>query len=1474
MAAVQRKLVHKQFNSPMGLYSQENVKATLNRELKAFGADGIEIDEQISKPLNLANSAVLRAVEEEEQQIKCGDFYPLSQRQSRSRQREPASPPGQSPHHALHQQLLDQIKEQYLSQQHDVVVDRDTVLRINRFSTRRQLLKRDHSWPPVEQQVPSAGGTSSGTHSPRQQSIEALREKFNSPTRIVEPSTRELREQRRSSPHLQQPSRSACRAETPLQEQLQLTPQARGFSAPETKAADADLGLVAPKCEYYEQLTHKRPATPTVKAPTHAYRPRLKRQSYSLDRGRARKRALALGGGTELPPPKPRNGTAAGVGGVGGAVGVAGAAAAGNAGSTPRVQRRSIKLATELRICYDGDSEEEPKASPSPGASSCGADIDLETLPLPAPPRAAASRQTVDSRLALKQQQQLALALATGGLSAVPQQLEQRPDDDDDHGARIIPVRLASAAPAAAAAAVAIEPQLEARVQRMYEDACSYLGQDMTPPAKTDEAQAAPATYVSATSGIKLQRQESRNRMPPRSSCIPTPPPLPPPPQPPLLLRAKSQDKQQQQQQAKQTRRQGCVYSEEESPAAQARQHEAHVEIAQLEAKYAHIQQSITEHLRQIDAYMENAKTALQRTVQATPVEAAKTAPPPPQSHNNSNNNNNELWDMFASRQSPILAVESPLQAILRQIYCRAAGIQLQPKEQQQQQQSLPLEACPVPAENVPIVERALEDLHKIAIALDCEGQAKQQEQQQQQQLLVQHTTTPRAAEAEHVLIEEEEEQQQEQEQAPVEDLDLEYRHVSDVIANYEQLSGTSKEQAREAARARWEDILKQQQQQLQKAGKEQPEQQQQQQEKPQEKGQRQQEKQQKNRWQKQQPEKDQQENQEQPQKNHQEKEQQQQQQRQQLQPKQELLQKLHKELQQAKQTQEQQESEPKQQQRELKEQQKQPQEERVDVASTCPHESAADADILGSWCAVCGECRESPHGWGKLNKADQWRFDNLQNEPLANYKSTYEIRSPYISRQISWEDTQQQQQPDALQRQRSEVEIVTTPAPPSAVATALAPLAVPESQLSRSPSPQPLRRYPAPLIDTAQRCSSPFGLNAVQRSASPATTPTSLEAKYTHVPQLEGHNIGLLVRTATEPLQLSMSASSSLLAAATPPATPRCNSQPPPFDFLMQHGLGPQAEFQSIAAHDSRDFSFNRSFDNVSPRPYIGIEGYKRVAWPPASEERIVREFTPQPPTQSPAPGSGGYYPQPTQAQAPQASGAPAAAAVQPQYRAPSHDNYQQQQPQQQQQQPAPQWQQQQQQPAPQWQQQQQQQPPLGQAQQQYQAPYQSAHYQQQQQQPQQQPIAGANYAQPQYNSYSQPQQQPLQQQQQQLPYSQDQTDQLQQQQSYRGASPGIITLRKETPVSQQPAPVYTSQPVAVSYQGGSKLRGDLKWPPPEYKEAAVRENEERRLLALGPVCRPRRVNRDYTSFFAKNQLNCTYPSYKVPPGTQHMFA
>ncbi|XP_064540064.1 uncharacterized protein LOC135429632 isoform X7 [Drosophila montana] len=1186
MAAVQRKLVHKQFNSPMGLYSQENVKATLNRELKAFGADGIEIDDQITKPLNLANSAVLRAVEEEEQQIKCGDFY-ARPRQSRTRQRDSEDPksPVEPPHHALHQQLLDQIKTQYLSHQHDVVIDRDTVLRINRMSTtRRHLLRRDHSWPPGEQEAAGTATVHSVTPSPTH-SIDVLREKFNSPTRIVEPSPREVRQQRiqlesSASPKQQKqgntPPPNAKPQDEPKGSSCRQTPQAKGFSAPETKAADADIGLVAPKCEYYEQLMHQRPTTPTLKASSN-YRPRLKRQSYSLDRGRARKRAVAMGGGTELPPPKPRNGSGSGNG-------------------TPKVQRRSIKLATELKISYDtdtandGDSEEEPKAS----AAAAAVDIDLETLPLPATPseRAATAAAaaaadtaklmtkslprkaaTVIDSLALKQQQQMALALATAAFDA------------QSSGGRIIPVTVS-----AETSRSAHPGQLLGSVQQIYDDACSYLRQDqqqpsMTPPTNTEDT-TLPATYVSATKGIKLQRQDSAPRLKPQGShqsCIPTPPPLPPPPPPPLLqLRAKTR------QEAKdmQARRQGGIYdSNPETLPALAKQHEAHVEIAQLEAKYAHIQQSITEHLRQIDAYMENAKTALQRTVQPTPT---PTEPPPsaaakPLSSGN-HNNNNELWDMFASRQSPILAVESPLQAILRQIYCRAAGIQLLPKEQVMSEMHLQ----PVmPAENVPIVERALEDLHKIAIALDSDEHAL---------LHVEHKTTPTAAKAQHVVIAEEEEQQQQQQDTAATashvaveegDLSLDYRHVSDVIANYEQLStGKAAATAQRQELPLGTDKQDKQSPTNQLGGKESTVKHQVQQESISQKS---------------------------------------------IKEKEELGEEKKK-------LKEQQQQETVQPEEKLKEQQPEAEAEQT-VTPGCPHEPTATEDILGgSCCAICGECRDSPHGWGKLTKADQWRFDNLQNEPLANYKSTYEIRSPYVSRQISWEDTQQQQpQPqqrepkEQLQRQRSVVEIVTTPA-----ATA-APAESKDWQLSRSPSPLPYRRYPAPLIDTAQRCSSPFGLNAVQPKGSTTPTPTPMEAKYTHVSQLEGHNIGLLVSTATEPLQLSMSASSSLLAA-TPPTTPRCNSQPPPFEFLVQHGLGAQAElphlelgFKSLAGSEERlrDFSVHRSFDNVSPRPYIGIEGYKRVAWPPASEERIVREFTPQPPSQSPAPGSGGYYPQ-----------------------------------------------------------------------------------------------------------------------------------------------------------------------------------------------------------------------------------------------------
>uniref|UniRef100_A0A1Y1LDA7 Zasp-like motif domain-containing protein n=1 Tax=Photinus pyralis TaxID=7054 RepID=A0A1Y1LDA7_PHOPY len=98
----------------------------------------------------------------------------------------------------------------------------------------------------------------------------------------------------------------------------------------------------------------------------------------------------------------------------------------------------------------------------------------------------------------------------------------------------------------------------------------------------------------------------------------------------------------------------------------------------------------------------------------------------------------------------------------------------------------------------------------------------------------------------------------------------------------------------------------------------------------------------------------------------------------------------------------------------------------------------------------------------------------------------------------------------------------------------------------------------------------------------------------------------------------------------------------------------------------------------------------------------------------------------------------------------------------------------------------------------------------------------------------------------------------------------PSTITLRPQAPVSQIPAPVYTSQPATATLQGGKNLRGDLKWPPPETKAQMEEENRKRIELARGPVCRPRKVARDYRDFFAQHALNSTYPRYKIPPGTQ----
>lgn len=51
------------------------------------------------------------------------------------------------------------------------------------------------------------------------------------------------------------------------------------------------------------------------------------------------------------------------------------------------------------------------------------------------------------------------------------------------------------------------------------------------------------------------------------------------------------------------------------------------------------------------------------------------------------------------------------------------------------------------------------------------------------------------------------------------------------------------------------------------------------------------------------------------------------------------------------------------------------------------------------------------------------------------------------------------------------------------------------------------------------------------------------------------------------------------------------------------------------------------------------------------------------------------------------------------------------------------------------------------------------------------------------------------------------------------------------------------------MNSSGGANRRGDQRWPPSEYKQSEV-DNEERRRIALGPAFRPKRVNKVVRSF------------------------
>ncbi|XP_028896586.2 uncharacterized protein LOC105213043 isoform X3 [Zeugodacus cucurbitae] len=704
MAAIQRKLVHKQFNSPMGLYSQQNVKETLDRELKAFGSDGIEVDPEITKPLNLANSAVLRAVEEEEQ-MKCDV---ACERQSRPRQRRPHPTACEfyeqyydhAVHTPVHQQQLEQIKTQYLCHQHDITIDRDTVLKINRLATRRNLHKRDHSWPPPcsdyaegsEAIASSSGGaeevgrgTQSLTHSRSSSSeqqaqqmryeqhlaqqqrascnnnalhfaesvcrghgIDAIREKFNSPTRIIEPTPTELR-QRNKMEQLQfrkqklqknATNKSARVTDSSRETRANIstdgdvgkaqqtltnvynnmantssvnaaadslwsviapkaavttswpaamkndegsgestniattsssdaadygTPVARGFSAPETKAADENIGLVEPRRYYFEQLARRDEGTPTPKK-WHSYdnivaatsdqlqitKERIataainnNRQSQSLDRGRAQQQRRR----EQLPPLKPRSAGGPASGGSspaahitpvsstseinvttpkgessafgGGRFGMAKTTpltshpSRSSEGMSPRVQRRAIKLATEIQICYDDSGADESFSSTAAhlddkgGMSSSnsrqiqtedtkatklqgrnGKNLqsnpvgtqsvsDLEHIPLPSPPKVGrissqSSKHKTSSNEDVGSEHSIEVQRTQKPANQTQKQQQQR-QHQHCNSERIIPIELEKGHAAGHFKKAPRRDLSSVSADQLYDDACIYL---------------------------------------------------------------------------------------------------------------------------------------------------------------------------------------------------------------------------------------------------------------------------------------------------------------------------------------------------------------------------------------------------------------------------------------------------------------------------------------------------------------------------------------------------------------------------------------------------------------------------------------------------------------------------------------------------------------------------------------------------------------------------------------------------------------------------------------------------------------------------------------------------------------------------------------------------------------------------------------------------------------------------------------
>lgn len=70
----------------------------------------------------------------------------------------------------------------------------------------------------------------------------------------------------------------------------------------------------------------------------------------------------------------------------------------------------------------------------------------------------------------------------------------------------------------------------------------------------------------------------------------------------------------------------------------------------------------------------------------------------------------------------------------------------------------------------------------------------------------------------------------------------------------------------------------------------------------------------------------------------------------------------------------------------------------------------------------------------------------------------------------------------------------------------------------------------------------------------------------------------------------------------------------------------------------------------------------------------------------------------------------------------------------------------------------------------------------------------------------------------------------------------------------------------ILSSFSGGEAPKTGTKF---VFYPSAEEENKKRIALAKGRLLRPRRIQRDYTELFEKNDVVHAVPKYRAPPGT-----